>query len=184
MKHPLISTALLTILLVFSGVALPADKAYRKGEPTSLSRADQRFVNEAIRDNEAEIALANLAKEKSSSDAVKRFADRLLADHTRANNELQSIANKLGHTPSKKLINMELRTVKKFQKMEPEKFDRAFVKHMVKDHENAIKLFRKESQDGQAPEVWQFATKTLPTLEQHLKMAQDLSGETGARRRR
>jgi putative membrane protein len=184
MRHPLISTALLTILLAFAGAALPADKSVRKGEPTSLSRADQRFINEAMRDNQTEIALANLAKEKASSAAVKRFADRLLADHTRANAELQSIASKLGHTPSKKLIDLELWRVKKFQKMEPDKFDRAFVKHMVDDHEKAIKLFRKESQDGQAEEVWQFATRTLPTLEQHLKMARELSSETGARKKR
>jgi putative membrane protein len=57
-------------------------------------------------------------------------------------------------------------------------FDRAFAKDMVSDHEKDIKEFRKEADKGRNPELKQFASQTMPTLEEHLKIARDLSGSS------
>ena len=62
--------------------------------------------------------------------------------------------------------------------MSGKKFDHEYGNFMVKDHEKAVKLFRKEADKGDNGELKQFASKTLPTLEEHLKMARDLKAQT------
>jgi putative membrane protein len=173
MKH--LTSTLLAIVLGFSVGAQAAKDKHRTDN--TLSRADRHFIDNAMKDNNAELALARIAQEKSSSGAVKQFAQRLMNDHQKAGTELQGVVSHVGYTPPGK-VEKESREVRKFSKMSAEKFDKEFAKHMVKDHEKAVKLFKKEAQDGQAQEVWQFAQKTLPTLEEHLRMSRELSGDT------
>ena len=66
-------------------------------------------------------------------------------------------------------------TVEKLSKLSGEAFDRAFAKDMLSDHKKAVSAFRTESRSGKDPEVKAFAAKTLPTLEGHLKQAEDLN---------
>ena len=182
MRPRFLSTALLAVLL---GCALSTQAADRKakGSADTLSRTDRQFIDKAVRENQAEIALAKIAQEKASSDQVKQYAQRLFNDHSKAGSELEGIVSKLGYRPSGKADKAH-KGLRKFEKMSGEKFDREFVKHMVDDHERSVKLFKNEAQDGQAQEVWQFAQKTLPTLEEHLRIARELSGDKGGRRDR
>jgi putative membrane protein len=177
MKHAFFSTALLAGLLGFSVAAQAAgDKGrdVRAKDNNTLSRADKSFIEKAMKDNQAELALTRLAQEKASSAELKQAAQKMANDHQKAGDELQAIASRVGYMP--KMSDKEPGDVRKFSKMSGDKFDREFAKHMVKDHEKAVKLFKKEAQDGQAQEVWQFATKTLPVLEEHLRMSRELSG--------
>ena len=204
MRIRFISAALAAFFLVFTSAGLAADKsseeraekraekraerraekrADTKADDTRLSRADRKFIDKALADGRTEVELGKLAEQNGSSDAVKQFGKRMVADHSKAGDELQAIASKLGYTPSNKAMQAHQGDVKKFSKMKADKFDREYSKHMVKDHEKAVNLFKKEAQDGQAQEVWQFATKTLPTLEEHLRMARDMSGDKGGDRR-
>lgn len=180
MRYPFFSSA--TIAAVMFGLSVASPAAEDKRRPadkadTTLSKQDRRFIEKAMQDNQAEVALAKVAQEKASSDAVKQYARKLHEDHSKAAQELEAIASRLGYAESRK-AEKEPRAVKKFAKMQGDKFDRAFAKHMVDDHEKAIKLFKKQAQDGNSQELWQYAQKNLPTLEQHLKMARELAGET------
>ncbi|HYC46918.1 MAG TPA: DUF4142 domain-containing protein [Burkholderiales bacterium] len=188
MKQPVFLTALLALVLAVPvGVqAAQRDKGERadKAASSSLSRQDKRFIDKAMQDNNAELALAKVALEKAQNAEVKSFAQRLLDDHTKAGSELEGIVSRLGYTPPKKAQEKEPRDAQKFAKMSGEKFDREFSKHMVKDHEKAVKLFKDQAQDGQSQELWQFAQKTLPTLEEHLRISKQLAGDSGERRER
>jgi putative membrane protein len=67
------------------------------------------------------------------------------------------------------------------QTLDGASFDRSYASSMgVSAHEETIALFRKEAQQGKDPDVKAFATKTLPTLEHHLKMSKDLKAKTAA----
>lgn len=182
MKSRLVSALVTSAVFAIACSAFAANKGGDK-DNKGLSRQDRHFIDTAMKDNNAEVALAKVAQENASSDAVKQFAQKLSDDHTKAGSELQSITSKLGYTPPEK-VNKQPGDVKKFSKMKGDKFDRAFAKQMVKDHEKTIKLFKKEAQDGQAQEVWQFANDTLPKLEQHLQMARDLAGDKTSKRKR
>jgi putative membrane protein len=80
-------------------------------------------------------------------------------------------------TPPKGPGSKQQADIKKFSKLTGEKFDREYAGHMVKDHEKAVALFEKQAKNGDAAELKDFASKTLPTLQEHLKMARDLSAK-------
>ena len=155
-------------------LACGAWAADRKDD-SKVSRGDRNFIAKAMKDGATEVELGKLAASNGSSAEVKQFGQRMADDHAKAGDELQAIASKLGYTP--KNAGADKGDVKKFSKLKGDKFDREYAKYMVKDHEKAVKLFEKESQKGESEDLKQFAAKTLPTLQEHLKMARDLKGQ-------
>ena len=157
----------------FAGLALVlacgASAADRKNK---VSSGDRSFITKAMKDDATEIELGKLAQQNGGSAEVKRFGDHLVKEHSKAGDELQAIAAKLGYSPRN--AGPDKGKVKKFSNLRGARFDREFAHFMVKDHERSVKLFEKESQKGQAEELRQFAAKTLPGLQEHLKMARDL----------
>jgi putative membrane protein len=150
--------------------------ADRKGDDgDKVSRGDKSFIAKVMKDGATEVELGKLAAQNGSSPEVKQFGQRMVDDHTKAGDELQAIASKLGYTPKK--AGPDKGDVKKFSKLKADKFDREYAKHMVKDHEKEVKLFEKQSEKGKSDELKQFAAKTLPTLQEHLKMARGMSGQ-------
>ena len=164
---------LFAALALTVGMGLHA--ADKKGDG-KVSGNDRHFVTTAAEDGLAEVELGKLAQQNGSSAAVKQFGQRMVDDHGKANKELESIASKLGVTPPKD-PGKHQGDIKKFSKLTGDKFDREYAEHMVKDHEKAVSLFEKQSKSGDADELKQFASKTLPTLQEHLKMARSLQGQ-------
>jgi putative membrane protein len=143
---------------------------------------DKKFTKEAAIGGLTEVELGKLAQQKASSDAVKQFAQKMVDDHTKANEELKQVATKEGlevpDAPDKKNQSR----IDKLAKLSGPDFDKAYIKDQLKDHKQDIKKFEGESKNGTVPGVKDFATKTLPTLEQHLQMVKGLekSGGTAA----
>ena len=156
-------------------LAFGAGAADKKGDDSKVSRGDKNFIAKAMKGGMTEVELGKLAAQNAQNDEVKKFGQRMVDDHSKSGDELQAIASKLGYAP--KNAGPDKGDVKKFSKMKSDKFDREYMNHMVKDHEQTVKLFRKEAEKGESAELKQFASKTLPTLEEHLKMAKDLQGQ-------
>lgn len=146
---------------------------------SAKANADQHFVMEAAKGGMAEVELGKLAKEKASSDQVKQFGQRMVDDHSKANDELKSIAQTKNITLPTDLDAKDKAVKGRLEKLSGEQFDRAYMQHMVQDHRKDVSAFRKESTSGKDPEVKGFAAKTLPTLEEHLKQAQDANKAVG-----
>ena len=122
-----------------------------------------------------EVQMGKLAQQNGQSDAVKRFGKRLEDDHAKANDELKGVAQKAGVELPASLDKKHQAKVDRMSKVKPQDFDRRFAKEMVADHEKDVKAFRKEANKGSNADLKQFASRTVPTLEEHLKMARDLS---------
>jgi putative membrane protein len=144
----------------------------RKGQPLTA----QEFVKTVSADNLAEIDLGRLALKHATSEDVKTFARRIVDDHTKANSELNKIAD------TKRII-LAAETDKKHRTLmdrlltlKGADFDHEFMKQMVNDHKEAVALFEREAKDGQDPQLRDFASKTLPTLREHLKLARKIAG--------
>lgn len=142
----------------------------------ATSNTAHHFIMEALQGGMMEIKMGQLAVEKGQSPAVKELGRRLVADHTKASEELKQIAHQKG-------VEMPRETAKKHDKMMDHlsglsgaEFDKAFAMHAVKDHQKDIKQFEKQSMKSDDAEVKAFATKTLPTLREHLRMAKALPG--------
>jgi putative membrane protein len=141
--------------------------------------ADDAFVAKAAQGGMAEVELGKLASEKASADAVKQFGQRMVTDHGKANDELKTLAaNKKMTLPSD--IGAENKALRdRLMKLSGATFDQAYMKAMVADHVKDVNEFRMESKSGKDADVKAWAAKTLPTLEEHLKMARDANGTVG-----
>ncbi|HWG43997.1 MAG TPA: DUF4142 domain-containing protein [Gemmataceae bacterium] len=136
---------------------------------------DKDFVMKASASGLAEVNLSTLATTRAGNAAVKTFAQHMVADHSKANRQLLMLANKHSLTAAKTMDEKHTKLFEKLSKMEGADFDRAYMEGMVKDHEEAVKLFEKESKEGDNKDLKAWAGETLPTLKKHLQMARDLA---------
>jgi putative membrane protein len=140
-----------------------------------LNNADRSFIEQAASGGMAEIQAAQLAQQRSNSPQVKQFANRVIADHTQANSELQQIAQDQNVTLPEQPSAKDASAYRRLIGLTGTAFDQAYAQAEVSDHQQDIALFRKEAQSGQDPTVKSFAQKTLPLLVQHLQLAQGLN---------
>jgi putative membrane protein len=150
---------------------------------SKISMSDKRFLKKAAEGNEAEVELGKLAQEKSQDPKVKEFGQRMVTDHSKANEKLQSLASSKGvELPSEPGL-MAKTEEKRLARLDGEKFDKAYMDYMVKEHTNDVKEFQKESESAKDPEVKSFASSTLLTLQEHLKQAQSIAPKEHAEAR-
>jgi putative membrane protein len=190
-SNPLIAVLALFCFAFFAGCQQQKGASEREAEQQQSSAqqpqpsqteqlsGDQKFLAEAAQDGKAEIELAQLAASKASSPGVKRLAQKLVADHTKANQQLESLPQASQALQSAAVPAATGSTVDRLSQLSGKEFDQAFVEQVIQDHENAISRFKDAAASAQDPEVKQFASKTLPILEQHLQMAKSLQGGKG-----
>jgi putative membrane protein len=136
---------------------------------------------QAEKDSIQERVLGRMAQEQSQNDAVKDYGKMLVKDHSAALQKLVDLMNKNGMQQPKGLPEERSEAVKKLQGVSGPAFDKEFMNMMVKDHQKAVDEFRHAAATAQNAEVRDYAKNTLPTLEKHLKDAQDLQSKLGSK---
>lgn len=134
---------------------------------------DEKFMRDAAEGSVSEIDLGKLAQEKGQSEQVKQFGKRMVEDHTKANEELKQIADREHINLPTNVYTRDANTLRRLRKMSGAAFDKAYAETMVQDHQEDIAKFKQEA-NGQKSSLQQYAQQTLPTLESHLKEAQQL----------
>jgi putative membrane protein len=156
------------LFVVAIGAAWADDQ--KQNEPFS----DQIFVTKAASGGMAEVELGKIGQMKGTNPEVKTFSERLVTDHTKANDELKTAAREAGvEVPAKPDAEAQ-KHIDMFREYKGENFDRDFVKHMVSDHEKDVALFERAARECKNPKLKEFATRTLPTLKEHLAVAKKL----------
>jgi putative membrane protein len=143
--------------------------------------SDTDFLQKAAQGGLAEVELGQLAQQKASSPEVKQFGERMVNDHTKANDQLKQVAEKEHVNLPQDLDAKDKMTKARLEKLSGEQFDRAYMRDMVKDHRKDISEFQRESQNAQDPGLKNFVTQTLPTLREHLKQAEKIAPTTMAK---
>ncbi|MGB0007296.1 MAG: DUF4142 domain-containing protein [Candidatus Sulfotelmatobacter sp.] len=146
----------------------------------SLSSSDKKFVREAAQGGMAEVELGKLATEKASSPEVKKFGQRMVNDHSKANEQLKEVASSQGITLPSNLSAKDEMTKEHLSKLSGEQFDKAYMSDMVKDHTQDVADFQQEANSASDPAVKEFAEKTLPVLKSHLREARQIAPTTSA----
>ena len=149
------------------------------GQKTSMANIaaqDHNFLMDADMGGLMEVELGRVAAQKGTSDAVKQFGQRMVDDHSKANQELMNLAQGKGITLPTELDAKHRESVTKMSALTGANFDREYTKMMVSDHRKDVSEFEKESTRGTDADLKEFATKTLPTLQEHLQMAEALPG--------
>ena len=140
-----------------------------------MSSADRKFMMTAAMGGMAEVEMARLALQKSASDSVKQYAQKMIDDHTMAGDELKRLASMKGVTLPAQPDAKHMAMMAKMGKLSGMGFDMMYVKEAgVKAHEKMEKLYMKESMSGMDMDAKAFASKTLPTVRMHLQMARDM----------
>ena len=142
----------------------------------NMSSQDRDFLMDAAMGGLMEVELGRIAAQKGMSDSVKQFGQRMVDDHSKANEELTSLASSKGITLPTALDEKHQKDVTKLSALSGAEFDRAYSKLMLSDHNKDVKEFEKQSTKGADAELKAFASKTLPTLQEHLQMARALEG--------
>jgi putative membrane protein len=149
------------------------------GEQTGMANMaaqDHNFLMDAAMGGMLEVELGRMATTQGASDAVKQFGQRMVDDHGKANQELMSLAQSKGITLPTEIDEKHKKDVTKLSALSGAEFDREYGKMMLSDHRKDVSEFEKQSTRGTDADLKAFATKTLPTLKEHLKMAESLPG--------
>jgi putative membrane protein len=132
-----------------------------------FSAEEQQFVKKAAAGGLAEVKLSDLASTRASDPKVKDFATQMVTDHTQANNELKPLAE-TNHVPVPTKLQGDSETeYKHLEKLSGAKFDAAYVKIMLSDHDKTVAAFEDASSKVKDPGLKAFIDKTLPVLQQH-----------------
>ena len=162
-------------LLAVAAFALCAARLLQADERTDTIDA-QDFVEEASAKGVAEIEVAKLALEKATSDEVKGFAQTMMDDHSRSNQQLRELATRKQLELSDEAGLIDKAKALVLQLRGEESFDKAYMNNQVLAHQQAITLFRRAS-DSSDEDVAALARETLPKLEQHLQKAEQINAK-------
>lgn len=158
-------------LAAFAQTADQSSKTKSKSSKTGAS-ADAQFAMKAAQGNMAEVALGQLATQKAQSDDVKKFGQRMVDDHQKAEQDLEGVASKDNLTLPKQPNAAQKAEQQRLEKLSGAAFDHAYMQMMVKDHMKDVAEFKKEANSSSAnSDLRDFAKRTYPTLEDHLTNA-------------
>jgi putative membrane protein len=173
MKKAVLALALLTI------VASPA-LAQSIGEKTGVNSAlgiapkTQDFIKEVAMSDMTEIETSKLAQSRGNAEE-KKFAEMMIADHTKTSNELKSmVPDTLKSALPTGLDDAAQKKVAKLRDAKEDRFNSEYASMQVSAHKDAVSLFERYAEGGDDPKLKGWAGRTLPALKQHLEMAQAL----------
>lgn len=146
---------------------------------SKASSKDMKFAREASAGNMAEVEMAKLADSRAQSPAVKDFANTMIKDHGAAETKLKAVASEQNMDIPSSPTAKQQTAMDKLKGLNGAAFDKAYSKHMLKDHKKDVADYKKESTHGKDSQLKSYATETLPTLEHHLEMAKKLPANSG-----
>jgi putative membrane protein len=139
------------------------------------SPTDKMFVKKAMQGSMAEVQLGQLTLQKSQNEQVKQFAQRMIDDHTKLNDQMKPVAQQLGVDAPTEVSKKDKQVMAKLQALSGSAYDQAYIKDMVKDHKQDLSEFQMEASSGQDQTVKDAATQGSKVIAQHLQMAQQMA---------
>ncbi len=180
-RHVLVLS--LALFLAFGGLSACGRRgpegveAAREDKESLLTPAEQDFAMKASQAHLAEIELGRLAQGKEQKGDVTGLARMIVDDHVEGLQKLTDLARKYDGPQAQPLEPEMRQEIDRVAGLSGAEFDREFVNMMVADHEKAIELFRNQSQLALNADMKEYVTDMLPTLEKHLKKAQELQSK-------
>jgi putative membrane protein len=167
--------AVLALITLTTSFALAQESPSHAKTSAGMTAADSSFMKKAADGGMAEVELGKLAAEKGSSQDVKDFGQRMVDDHSKANEQLKQMASQKHVDLPQQPSSQHAATKAKLEKLSGQDFDKAYVAEMVKDHKQDVAEFQRESKSAHDDDLKSFASQTLPTLQDHLKQIQNLA---------
>lgn len=163
--------AIVAVLISFPAAAQGNKPPSGSGQE-KLSGDDKNFLDFAAEDNQAEIQLCLLAEKSAQAPALKAFARLMVNDHVGIESRLAALINSEKVEVPNGVGKEGQETFSKLVKLKGEEFDREFIRAQIEDHGHDLERFGKERSSTTNEGIKQFASQTIPILEQHQKLAQ------------
>lgn len=171
------AACLFGLTLGLPALAQADEKNKASADKENMPFSDETFVKKAACDGMAEVKMSQWVVDNGSNADVKKFAQQMIADHTKANEELKAAAKSAGVTCPAEVSDKHKKEMKAFMELKGRDLDKKFVEHAVKDHKKDVAFFTMAGEKLQNNELKNFAARTLPVLKGHLQMAETLSGD-------
>ncbi|HEY2387994.1 MAG TPA: DUF4142 domain-containing protein [Candidatus Binatia bacterium] len=178
MKRYLGAAAVL-VAITLAGPGLAAAHG-RKHAANGTAMSDTQFMREAAVGGMAEVDLGKIGVQRAENPDVKQFAQRMVDDHSKANDELKQVAEKHGVALPGDVDAKEKATIDRLSRLSGPAFDKAYMRDMVSDHVKDVSLFERHSASGKDADLKSWIDQTLPTLKEHETMAKDVAAKVGA----
>jgi putative membrane protein len=147
-------------------------------QPNTLA-SDSVFIQKASSVGLLQVKLGQLAEKKGTSPAVVEFGKRMVADYSKANEELKAAAKAAGFA-APVLLRQDQQTFELFTRTGRSSFDKNYMAKMVAQHREEVRLFQGQSAGGRIQSLKQLASRMLPEMEQRLSLATQTAGSVGA----
>jgi putative membrane protein len=134
----------------------------------AVNSDDAKFATDAANGGMAEVALGKLALTKTSNAAIKDFANMMVTDHSKANDELMAIAKAKNISLPAQPDSAHIKKMDDLSKMNGGDFDKAYVSAMIDGHKKTLDLMNGEAKNGSDTTLKAFAAKTAPVVQTHL----------------
>ena len=147
--------------------------------PLAFAASDaQDFAGKVAVANEFEIESSRLALEKSQNKDIQRFAQHVIDDHMQAGKEFHvALKTSQVEPPKDELDAKHQELMTKLQGLSKDDFNNQYIAVQTDAHKEAVSLFSDYSKSGDDASLKDFASKTLPTLQDHLKMVKELKSK-------
>jgi putative membrane protein len=155
-------------------VATPSAQA------TGNVNADSKFIREVAADNQLEVRLGQMAESKATNPAVKQFAQRMVTDHIRLQDQWTGMASRNGMAFQPSMGSLHQQKVSRLERVSGAEFDRAYMTLMVQQHQDEVDYFQNEGRSARSAPVRDLVNSGLPILQQHLSLAKQVGGQVGA----
>ncbi len=143
-------------------------------DSSAVAEDDAEFAVEAANGGMAEVALSKIAEEKATDPKVKEFAAQMITDHSKANDELKTLAASKNITLPSAPNEEKQKAAADLGGKSGSDFDEAYISQMKKDHEKTVKLFEDAQKEVKDAELKAFIDKTLPVIKAHAEHAKSL----------
>jgi putative membrane protein len=144
-------------------------------DKAKIAKQDSNALAKLAQSDMAEIEAGKVAAQKASNPEVKKYGQHMVDEHSKMLEEGKKLAESKGVKPPAQTDSKHQAALKKLQGLSGEEFDRAYMKQMVQDHEEALRLAQTTAKNSKDPEVKAHAEKGAPHIQEHLDQAKKLA---------
>jgi putative membrane protein len=170
LNHLILSTTLFAIALS-AGPTFAGNKTLSSADKDILTKLDQASIDE--------VNLGKLVQKKASNTAVRDFGNRMIYDHNDLMKQAQQLASQFGLTLPSSMDSEGHSIYSKLSDQSGKSFDQQYVKTMLRDHQSNIAGLQKYVDSSQNPQIKDLVKKTIPILEDHIRVAENVAGQIG-----
>ncbi len=165
-------------LFALAAIVLPAGLV-TADDPKGQKLTAREFAEKAASGGMFEVKSSQLALQRATGENIRKFAQRMVEDHTQANSQLAGLLTRKGLTVPAAMIQKHTDEFNRLSKLQGSAFERAYVESQLKAHKEAVELFGNAASHLDDTDVKTWAAGALPRLNEHLRMIQQIAGPAG-----